>query len=390
MAYVSLSMPTATGDFSGAAVALYDLPCTCLVLDPKGCTMDYLEVEDPRLPEPYLDVRSARMDDVDVTLCDCSRLLRIAKDAVEQSRPAFLAVIGSTVSSIIGMDVDMTAQELEEQLGLPVVGVDADGFTSYAQGIHLATRAVIERFGQEQDERKPVNGPVAVNVLGMTPLDFASPADADAIRCAVEACGFAVNSMLSYGCTLDDVRRAPQAQLNLAVTSAGYQTARWMQQRYGIPFATCCPITADDPALPRALAAALEGSPVSSPCMEPDAPAAEGPATLIVGDAVMASSLRQWVRSRGHAAPVDVASFFRTADPLPGVAYLQGDLALVELVEQRGYAHVIGDPLLERLPGMDRVRFTPLPHPPLSSLIHRDAMPALAAHDPLFERLLRD
>lgn len=387
--HISLYLPVATGDFSGACSALYALDCCVVVLDPKGCTNDYLMVEDPRLPDHCTRVRSARMDDVDVTMGDCAGVHSVAADMVAEHHPAFIAVVGSTVSSIIGLDVSLIAAELEEELGLPVIAVDADGFTTYAHGIHLACKALMERFGEEEPRRAR-----SVNILGATPVDFAEEEDQALMRAAVEVCGYEVLSDWCMGLDAAQVAAAPQASVNLAVNVAGLETARWMQQRYGIPYVAYTPLTSDDAQLKALLDATLADGVSREPedyarLTEANSPAAStSERVLLTGDEIIARSLRAWLRSQGCTAAMDIATFFAPHNaPTPGVHYLHGDLELMELQQQEAYALIAGDPLFAKIPALQGAQLFTLPHPAFSALLHREEMPHAAESGVRFTQL---
>lgn len=389
--HISLYLPTATGDFSGACSALHTLDCGVVVLDPKGCAGDYLMVEDPRLPDGYDRVRSIRMDDVDVSMGDYSRASEMAQAIIARHHPSFLALVGTTVSSIIGLDVALIAAELEDELGLPVLPVDTDGFTSYAQGIHAACQALIERFGEAGAVR-----PRSVNVLGMTPVDFRSEHDQACVRAAVERCGCTVLGDGCMGLTLEQVAAMPQAAVNLAVSAAGLETARWMQEEYGTPYVAYAPVNAEDGILSVLLEATLADGVSRLPedyfALEqaPQGGQGSGGRALIVADEVLARSLRAWLHAVGYTTPIELATFFATGDTAPAhdVHYLQGDLALLELQQREEYHVIVGDPLLERIPALRDARLLSLPHPALSSLLYRSDLPTFAADDPWFAQLL--
>ena len=375
MAHVSLFLPTFTGDFSGACDALFTLDCCTVVVDPKGCCMDYLMVEDPRLSENFRRVASSRMNDVDVTMGSTASTFETARRLVRLHNPAFVALVGTTVSSIIGLDMSLISEELEDELGIPVLAVDTDGFTSYANGVHLACQAVIERFGQEGPLR-----PKTANILGLTPADFRTDQDGINIRYALENLGYEVLSDFCTGLTLDQVRLCPQASLNLAVSAAGLETARWMKRRWNIPYVAYTPIDSYDPLLAKLIDGTLP---------QPNPASCEDAGTLIVADKVIASSLRFWMQQHGANEPVAIASFFQTGqDASDGALPLSGDLELLQLLERNSYQTIIGDPLLGSIPSIGATNLVQLPPPALSASMFRASMPTFACSDPWFQQLL--
>ena len=63
--------------------------------------------------------------------------------------------------------------------------------------------------------------PKSVNLLGVTPLDFGPQEHVDALIQNVEQAGWKVLSTWAMGDTLENLARAPEAEVNLVVSSDG-------------------------------------------------------------------------------------------------------------------------------------------------------------------------
>ncbi len=47
----------------------------------------------------------------------------------------FIALIGTAVPSVVGMDIPAAAARIERQLNIPTICIECDGFHSYTEGV---------------------------------------------------------------------------------------------------------------------------------------------------------------------------------------------------------------------------------------------------------------
>jgi nitrogenase molybdenum-iron protein alpha/beta subunit len=90
---------------------------------------------------------------------------------------------------------------------------------------------------------------IKVNILGLTPLDFSVNGTDDSIVQWLEREGFEVVSKWAMGCSLDEIRRSAEADVNLVVSAAGYDAAKILYERFGMPYAIGFPAGNELPGL---------------------------------------------------------------------------------------------------------------------------------------------
>ncbi|MDO5425682.1 MAG: nitrogenase component 1 [Eubacteriales bacterium] len=147
----------------------------------------------------------------------------------ERGKPAAIFVISGCVSEMIGDDIrSVVAKPLAD---CPVLHVAAPGFDGGSRdGYEEAAKSLLGLM-EEPKERK--NGRFRVNVLGPGMDDWQITAEKEAFR---ELLGPEVELGFFAGeCTLEDVREAAQADLNL-VFGRGRMLAKAMREKWGIPF----------------------------------------------------------------------------------------------------------------------------------------------------------
>ena len=113
MGRLSVYLSPFAGDYSGACAALFDFNCLIILCDAACCTKNYVDYDEPRWSRRKTTTLCAQLRTLEVTLGDDERLLRQAAEAALDRRPDFVALLGSPVPAIVGMDMGGMARELE-------------------------------------------------------------------------------------------------------------------------------------------------------------------------------------------------------------------------------------------------------------------------------------
>lgn len=369
MKNLSIWLPPFAGDYSGACSALFDFNALIILNDAACCTRNYVEYEEPRWTRGKKTTFCSQLRTVDAVLGNDERVLAQAEEAAGQLHPAFVALLGSPVPAVIGMDLAGMACELEGRLDLPCLGLSTTGFDGYHVGVSMTLKALLRRFGQRGE---PVTG--GVNLLGLTPLDFSANQNAARFRAVLEDNGVPVLWSAAMGTSLEQVRQAGRAQANLVLSWSGLAAAREMERTWGIPYVAGVPVGTDGA---RAVLALLEQTLGDGRSRVLSAPAEGERPILIAAEQVLGNSLRAALRANGCRRGITVASFFgwEKAWAQPGDLHLQGEAELERLLSGGSFSALIGDPLLSLLPGAGKVTLHPLAHPAVSSSLHWNETP---------------
>lgn len=153
-------------------------------------------------------------------------------------------VLTGCMVEMIGDDLDAVVSEFTDN-EKPVIAVHTPSFrgNSYT-GYELVLGSLIRRFITRQPHKKPGT----VNVLGIVPAqDVFWKGNLKEIKRLLERLGLRVNTFFGEGETLEDIRNAGQASLNIVVSDVyGIEAARKFEDIHGIPYiVTGFPIGAD-------------------------------------------------------------------------------------------------------------------------------------------------
>ncbi len=394
MARLSLYLPSFAADYSGVCSCLFDLDFLVVINDAACCTRNYIDYDEPRWSRDKATALCAKLRTMDVVMGDEAKTLAKVKAAAREMRPCGIALLGSPVPAITGMDMDGMAREVEDATGIPSLGFPTTGFSTYERGVGLALRGLREKFGGTEGfgASAPASdgtqaGRPVVDVLGLTPLDFGMVGTAEDLRALLEKDGFVVGATWCDGFSLEDVARAGRASVNLVVSSGALGVAELLWRRMGVPYVVGVPCAGRQASLVLASLhdALADGRPrfafAEGPALPSQAGRAGGGRMLVVGDWVCAASLRSAFRLAGWDGPVVVASLFgaRPSFAEAGDRALPGDRDLAALAARGGFDVVVGDPLLERVPGVGCARHVRLAHPAVSSNLFSDEVPRYVA-----------
>lgn len=170
------------------------------------------------------------LSDHDVVFSGEASLGQALHHARELYAPEIIFLVTGCVSDIIQDDVRAVARAFEAQCGTRVIPVEAAGYRGdFNCGYEAALLALAEEMRPEPPAVRPT-----VNLLGLGADDPRLEADLEALRALLG--GKAEVGAVFSDCTLEEVRRAPRAGLNL-VFGRGLELAREMERRFGVPYA---------------------------------------------------------------------------------------------------------------------------------------------------------
>lgn len=387
MRQVRVMTPNYACDLSGICSALYELGGLIVMHDASGCNSTFATHDEPRWYDMDSMVYISGLKEYDVVLGNDDGYIDDVVEIALERHPRFVAVFGSPVALLIGTDFRGVARIIERRTGIPTFWFKTSGMQSYIYGARQAFAAIAERLcpdgaGHLRDEGPSRAGSPRVNLLGVTPLDFSVVGNVEALRAFCHERGFELIGTWAMGDGLDGLLRAGEADVNIVVSSLGLDCAETLKRRYGTPFVVGCPIgmagSAEVARMVRASAHDGRTRKVSS--LEEDARKGSVAGITVIGEAVVASSVRSCLeRDLGER---NVRVICPLEDPC-GLLGRSDVLVRGEDETARAMASsrvVIADPLYEVLlgryhEGPDVPSLLRLPHEAYSGRMFRNEIP---------------
>ena len=228
---------TYSADVFGVASALYELGGMTIMHDASGCNSTYNTHDEPRWYDIDSMVYISGLSEMEAVMGDDGKLIDDIIQAAGELSPKFIALAGTPIPMMIGTDYKAVASVIEKKTGIPTFGFATNGMHDYLSGISMAFEAFASRMTRPMEVV-----PHSVNVLGLTPLDFAVCGYDRELVSRLQADGFTVLSTWSMGCSLEDIGRSAAAEVNLVVSWCGLAAAKKLKAMYGTPYVIGAPV----------------------------------------------------------------------------------------------------------------------------------------------------
>ena len=289
-------LSTYSADTFGVCSALFELGGMIVMHDPSGCNSTYTTHDEPRWYDTDSLIFISGLNEQDAVLGRDDRFIRDVTESARQFQPAFICIIPSQITFLIGTDMKALARIIGQQTGIPCFTLPTNSMHYYERGIYYALEWLAGWACQQQESTAacPQSGqtvaaspdpaqipstahptnPLRVNLLGVTPQDFSLNGADTTMKEWQQANGFIPQSCWAMGETLDSLIHSTEADVNLVVTYGGLGAARILQQERGIPYVIGTPIGAMQELLTAALRATARDKAIRIPWL------GEGPAVL--------------------------------------------------------------------------------------------------------------
>lgn len=378
-------IPVYTADVSGVCSALFELGGMVVMHDPSGCNSTYNTHDETRWYEMDSQIFITGLTEVDAVMGNDRKLVDDVIDAANRLHPKFVALCGSPVPFLNGTDFKALARIIERETQIPSFAVETNGMHDYVQGAGTALRKLAERFVGTSDWSQEDSGQMQgiseqtekhlhrINILGMTPLDYAYKDAVKSMRNVLGKEGFEVQSIWAMGDSLENMQKAGAASVNLVVSQVGLETAKYFEQEFQIPYVAGVPIGPFREQVAAALRQTEEDGKSRILCRE-RAHTSETQITLI-GEPVTMGSLAAAITMK-CGCDVQVISPMENCEKL--LAERDLNLRSEEAIEQalKDKKYIVADPLyLPICP--EESRFYELPHAAFSGRCYLKTMPDL-------------
>lgn len=375
-----------SADAFGVCSALYELGGLCVMHDASGCNSTYNTHDEPRWYDFDSMVYISGLSEMEAIMGDDQKFIDDIVYTAKELSPNFIAMAGTPIPTMIGTDFKAIANIIEKETNIPTFGFDTTGMHSYVSGAYKAFEALAKRFLKRNDKesrgeqkesidkesREVKNTIIKVNILGATPLDFSINKSIEAMVDLLKENNFEVISTWAMGSSLEYIKNAGDADVNLVVSYSGMGAAKYMYENLNIPYVIGTPFGkefANKVIEDLKEVKSTKENKVSYDNREID----ENAEITIVGESIMSESLAYAI-SKEKNKTVNVISSLETDEKL----LLEGDkIAMFEDdIEKclKNSKTIIADPLFRPICPLDS-NFISLPHEAFSGRIYRDEIP---------------
>ena len=375
-----------SADAFGICSALYELGGLCVMHDASGCNSTYNTHDEPRWYDFDSMVYISGLSEMEAIMGDDQKFIDDIVYTAKELNPNFIAMAGTPIPTMIGTDFKAIANIIEKETNIPTFGFDTTGMHSYVSGAYKAFEALAKRFLKRNDKESRVeqkesidkesrevkNTTIKVNILGATPLDFSINKSVEAMVDLLKENNFEVISTWAMGSSLEYIKNAGDADVNLVVSYSGMGAAKYMYENLNIPYVVGTPFGKEF--AKKVIEDLKEVKFTKENKISYDNRKIDKDAEItIVGESIMSESLAYAI-SKEKNKTVNVISSLETDEKL----LLEGDkIAMFEDDIEKCLKNskiIIADPLFRPICPIDS-NFISLPHEAFSGRIYRDEIP---------------
>lgn len=170
---------------------------------------------------------SVTIDQHDITFGCGKKVEEAFKELMDERKPAAVFLVTTCVPEIIGDDFDAAADMLTERYGIPVMAVHTEHFKceNHMPGVERTITATFKLMDECEK-----NG--SVNVLGQRMGRFESTE----LYRVLKSAGVRVGAQIPSGCSIEVIKKAASAKVNIVVNDIGLPLAKKMKQKFGTPY----------------------------------------------------------------------------------------------------------------------------------------------------------
>lgn len=263
---------TYSADTFGVCSALFELGGMIVMHDPSGCNSTYTTHDEPRWYDFDSLIFISALTEQDAVLGRDDKFIRDVIESARQLQPKFICIIPSQITFLIGTDMRALAKIIERETHITCFTLPTNSMHYYERGIYYALEWLATWLIKKYRPTKHTSrsGKLRVNILGVTPLDFATNGAVKSLQKYIRASGMEPLSCWAMGETLDSLGASITADVNLVVSYGGLGAARVMEHELGTPYVIGVPIGALQEAISTAIVAAAQDKQPRAPYLSAD------------------------------------------------------------------------------------------------------------------------
>ena len=234
MSYYLGSYPVPS-DYFGVLWALAGIKDGIVVEHGAPGTMAYNAVNFKMLGqmEPLGRFFTSGMDEDDVIMGREDKLISAIREVDRLYQPKLISIAATGVTSVIGLDLEGIASELQEAVSADILVFSGGGFKGdYLSGKEEAFFSVAERLVKEP----AVIEKRIVNILGVSADDFNHVSDIAEIKRLLNKQGINVHTIFPLDTDTKAIENMSRAGLNIVLYDTGIKTAEMLENRFGTPW----------------------------------------------------------------------------------------------------------------------------------------------------------
>lgn len=221
-------------DRMGTIWTLSSIKGACLIeFGTSGTTHYAVEAIGSLNGQDEANIYSTHMDQSDITFGKYDRLEQAILELDENLSPKYIFIMASSISSIIGADIESVCYQLANQVRATLIPITTGGLKyQYPIGVEQTLELLVKKIVQEHPQEI-----TKYNILGFTIDKYNYLSDVEELkRIMKELFNKDINTVFTCETSIEDIETASRASLNIVIRQEALKAAQLMKEKYGIPY----------------------------------------------------------------------------------------------------------------------------------------------------------
>lgn len=200
---------------------------------PSGTTHYAVESIGQLNGEDFSNIYSTHMSESDITFGKYDRLEKSIKEVDLNKNPKYIFVMASSISSIIGTDIEAICEEIQNEVNARLIPIKTGGLKAdYNSGVEEALELIVKNIVKDSSVKSN-----KVNIIGSNIDAYNFLSDCNEIkRLMKELFDKDINTVFTSYTSIDDIEKAAEAELNIVLRKEGLKAAKYMKKKFNIPY----------------------------------------------------------------------------------------------------------------------------------------------------------
>lgn len=179
-------------------------------------------------------VYTTHIDETDISFGKQERLESAILEIDQQYKPKYIFVMASSISAIIGTDIESICYEMEAKVKAKLIPITTGGYN----GDHtVGIEKTLDMLCKEVVKEAAIKKENTYNIIGNNADMFNFLSDVEEIKSIMkEGFNFDINTTFTTYTSIDEIEKSSEAQLNLVVRSEGIKAAESLQRDHGMDY----------------------------------------------------------------------------------------------------------------------------------------------------------
>lgn len=207
--------------------------CYVIEFGPAGTTHFAIEGIMELNAEHKMNVYTTHISEVDITFGRHDKLAKAISEVDKKSSPKYIFVMASSVTSLIGIDIESICMELKEVTKATLIPAPYGGYDGdYNLGVE---RALLSLAKYVVKPNKPQE--MLYNIIGNNIDSYNFLSDATELEHILDKTfGLKQNTCFTAYTSIEKIEQASRAKYNIVIRAEGLPCAEFMKEQFGIPY----------------------------------------------------------------------------------------------------------------------------------------------------------